>query len=118
MIEIRVATPDGVRFISVAKSHGWRQLAPFSFDDETETLSRIHQLSDGTVLQLKMRDGDKAILVEVHGIDALSEPQHDEIQEMVARIFNFDWQLDDFYEYLQIKGIHRKAVQEKGGRLL
>ena len=43
-------------FHSVIHSHGWYQLAPFHFDEETNTLHYVLQLANGRVIELKMRD--------------------------------------------------------------
>ena len=42
-------------FLSVINSHGWRQLAPFSYAEGTHTLSYVLRLSNGRVIELHFR---------------------------------------------------------------
>ncbi len=40
-------------FTSVVNSHGWRQLAPFSYEEDTNILGYILRLSNARVIRVK-----------------------------------------------------------------
>ena len=52
------------RFLSVVHSHGWVQLAPFAFDEETATLTDTDWLSSGRVLAYQITETDNGITVK------------------------------------------------------
>src|SRR5687767_15933669 len=62
-------------FLSVVNSHGWRQLAPFSYDELTNTLSYVLRLSTGSVIELKFHDGADGVLVETEKLDKLEKKE-------------------------------------------
>jgi hypothetical protein len=66
MTTFTVKTPAGFRFWPTVTSHGWCDLHPFSSDDESRTLARIHRLSDGTIVRLVLgAAADESIAVTV-----------------------------------------------------
>ena len=86
-------TPPDFKFVPTIWSHGWYQLAPFSYEPESRVLATIHHLSAGEVVRLAiMPDADDKILtVTVEGLPAsLSDIQQMEIQQVVSRILSLD----------------------------
>jgi 3-methyladenine DNA glycosylase/8-oxoguanine DNA glycosylase len=81
-------------FLSVVNSHGWRQLAPFSFDENTGTLSYILRLSNGRVLELKLRDGTDGVTVET---EKLNKTERQEATDKVTWMFGLDMDFSLFY---------------------
>jgi len=81
-------------FLSVVNSHGWRQLAPFSYDENTNTLSYVLRLSNGCVIELKLRDGTDGITVET---EKLNKAERKEVIEKVTWMFGLDVDLSLFY---------------------
>ena len=81
-------------FLSVVNSHGWRQLAPFSYDENTLTLSYILRLSNGRVLELKFQDGTDGITVET---EKLNKTERKEGMEKVTWMFGLDMDFSPFY---------------------
>lgn len=81
-------------FSSVVNSHGWRQLAPFSFDETTNALSYILRLSGGRVVELKMRAAGDGVNVET---DKLNKAEQKEAAGAVAWMFGLDMDFSDFY---------------------
>jgi 3-methyladenine DNA glycosylase/8-oxoguanine DNA glycosylase len=81
-------------FLSVVNSHGWRQLAPFSYDENTLTLSYILRLSNGRVLELKFQDGTDGITVET---EKLNKTERKEVMEKVTWMFGLDMDFSPFY---------------------
>ena len=52
-------------FLSVVHSHGWRQLAPFSYDEITNTFSYVLRLANRRVIELKLREGVEDAILDV-----------------------------------------------------
>lgn len=81
-------------FLSVVNSHGWRQLAPFLYDESSNTLSYILGLSNGRVIELKLRGTEEGVSVETEKLDAV---ERKEVKENVAWIFGLDMDASRFY---------------------
>jgi 3-methyladenine DNA glycosylase/8-oxoguanine DNA glycosylase len=83
------------KFISVVNSHGWMQLAPFSFDPETETLSYILHFANGRVEELRIREAPGGVVVEVKG--RLSQAERTEVAEVITWMLGLDMDFSNFY---------------------
>ena len=81
-------------FLSVVNSHGWRQLAPFSFDENTNTLSYVLRLSSGRVVELKLRDATDGVTVETQ---KLNKSERKEVADKVTWMFSLDMDFALFY---------------------
>ncbi len=81
-------------FLSVVNSHGWRQLAPFSFDENTSTLSYVLRLSNGRVVELKLRDATDGVTVETQ---KLNKSEQKEVADKVTWMFGLDMDFSLFY---------------------
>ena len=83
------------KFYSVVHSHGWLQLAPFSFDEDSNTLSYILRLSNGRVIELNLSDGKKdGVIVET---DRLKKSERNEVTDVVNWMFGLDMDFSAFY---------------------
>jgi 3-methyladenine DNA glycosylase/8-oxoguanine DNA glycosylase len=81
-------------FLSVVNSHGWPQLAPFSYNEEDRTLYYILQLSNGGVIELRFRDGTDGVIVETEKLEA---EERREVREKASWIFGLDLDFSRFY---------------------
>jgi 3-methyladenine DNA glycosylase/8-oxoguanine DNA glycosylase len=81
-------------FLSVVNSHGWRQLAPFSYDENTHTLSYVLRLSSGRVVELKLRDATDGLTVETQ---KLNKSERKEVADKVTWMFGLDMDFALFY---------------------
>jgi hypothetical protein len=81
-------------FTSVVNSHGWRQLAPFSYDETTNTLGYTLQLANGRVIPLTFRDGKDTLIVET---DKLDRTERLEVLDKATWIFGLDMDFSRFY---------------------
>lgn len=81
-------------FLSVIQSHGWYQLAPFDFDEGSNTLHYVVQLANGRVIELHMRDGMDGVAVETEKLDKL---ERREVAGKVAWMFGLDMDFSRFY---------------------
>ena len=104
-------------FLSVVNSHGWRQLAPFSYDEEDKTLSYVLRLSNGRVIELKFRAGAHAesISVETEKLEAV---ERREVKEKASWVFGLDLDFSRFYAAARGEPKLAHAKKLAHGRLL
>ncbi len=102
-------------FTSVVNSHGWRQLAPFSYDEDTNTLCYVLQLSNERLIELKMRDGKDGVIVET---DKLERAEQKEVKDKVDWMFGLDMEFARFYTISRGEPKLRRAKQRSLGRVL
>jgi 3-methyladenine DNA glycosylase/8-oxoguanine DNA glycosylase len=81
-------------FLSVVNSHGWRQLAPFSYDETSNTLFYILRLSNGRVIELKLRGTEDGLSVETEKLDAA---ERKEVKAKVAWVSGLNMDFSRFY---------------------
>ena len=103
------------KFLSVVNSHGWRQLAPFSYDELTNTLSYILRLSSGRVIELKFHDALDGVTVETEKQDKLEKK---EVATIVTWMFGLDMDFSSFYKALRGEPKLARAKKLSLGRLL
>jgi 3-methyladenine DNA glycosylase/8-oxoguanine DNA glycosylase len=96
-------------FTSVINSHGWRQLAPFSYDENTNTLSYVLRLSNGRVIELRLRDATEGVTVETEKLD---KTERKEIADRVTWMFGLDMDFSLFYSASRVepKLVHAKKL--------
>jgi 3-methyladenine DNA glycosylase/8-oxoguanine DNA glycosylase len=102
-------------FHSVTHSHGWYQLAPFQFDEESNTLFYVLQLSNGRVVELKMRDADDGLAVET---EKLEKPERKEVTDQVNWMFDLDSDFSHFYAAARAEPKLAQAEELARGRVL
>jgi 3-methyladenine DNA glycosylase/8-oxoguanine DNA glycosylase len=102
-------------FTSVVNSHGWRQLAPFSYDENTNTLGYTLQLANGHVVQLTMRDGKDAVMVAT---DKLERAEQKEVRDQVTWMFGLDMNFSRFYAASRGEPKLARARKRALGRVL
>ena len=81
-------------FLSVVNSHGWRQLAPFSYDEAAGKLSYVLRLSNGRVVELELRDAGDGVSVETEKLD---KAERREVADKVAWMCGLDLDFSRFY---------------------
>jgi len=82
------------RFLSVVKSHGWVQLAPFAFDEATAVLSYTDQLSNGRVLEYQITEGENGVTVKT---EKLKKTEQTEVAERINWMLGLDMDFSAFY---------------------
>jgi len=102
-------------FLSVINSHGWYQLAPFHFDEESHTLHYVLQLSNGRVVELRLREATDGIQVET---EKLNKTEHREVADKAAWMFGLDMDFSRFHAASRGEPKLRRAKQRSLGRLL
>lgn len=103
------------KFISVVRSHGWHQLAPFDFDETSGTLSYILRLSNGRVIDLRMSDGKDGVNVET---DKLNKSEKAEVTEAVTWMFGLDMDFSAFHAASRAEPKLAHVKKQALGRLL
>lgn len=102
-------------FTSVINSHGWRQLAPFSYDESANTLGYILQLANGRVIHLTVRDGKDAVIVDTEKLD---RTERKEVQDKVTWMFGLDMDFSRFYAASRLEPKLARARKRALGRVL
>jgi len=103
------------KFLSVVNSHGWRQLAPFSYDESTNTLHHVLRLSNGRVIELKLRDAMDSVGVETEKLDKIEKK---EVANIVTWMFGLDMDFSRFYAVSRGEPKLARAKKLSLGRLL
>ena len=103
------------KFLSVVNSHGWRQLAPFSYDELTNTLSYVLRLSNGRVIELKFHDAINGVMVETEKLDKLEKK---EVVDTATWMFGLDLDFSRFYSAARGEPKLARAKKLSLGRLL
>lgn len=115
---IPLTPPADFRFAPTAFSHGWCQLPPFSYSaDAPVHLSRLHRLSDGTIVHLRVEPNSDHTLRVIADVD-LTADQQDEARRAVTRCLNLDQDLTPFYDLLRDRPGYGWIEHVGAGRLL
>ena len=115
MTKISISARPPFDFLSVVNSQGWRQLAPFSYDEKTNTLSYILRLSSGRVIELKMREETDGLVVET---EKLAANERREVKEKVSWMFGLDMDFSRFYAASRSEPKLASARERALGRVL
>lgn len=102
-------------FTSVVNSHGWRQLAPFSYDETTNTLGYTLQLANERVIELLLQDGGDNVIVAT---DKLDRVERREVVDKVAWMFGLDMDFSRFYTASRGEPKLARAKKRSLGRVL
>jgi 3-methyladenine DNA glycosylase/8-oxoguanine DNA glycosylase len=113
-------TPPGFRFWPSVTGHGWCDLLPYTSDEASHTLNRIHQLSDGTVVRLVISGtADECISVTVEGLRGkLSGSRTAEIESVIRWCFDLDRDMSGFYALVAAQPRYQWIGRVGAGRLL
>jgi 3-methyladenine DNA glycosylase/8-oxoguanine DNA glycosylase len=104
-------------FLSVVNSHGWRQLAPFSYDEDSNTLFYILRLSNERVIELKLGDSadGEGVTVETEKLD---RAERKEVADKVTWMFGLDMDFSRFYKASRGESKLAQAKKLALGRML
>lgn len=103
------------RFLSVVKSHGWVQLAPFAFDEQTATLAYTDRLASGRVLAYQIKELDNGITVKT---DKLTKSEQTEVCDRVTWMLGLDMDFSAFYAASRREPKLLQAEKMVRGRML
>src|SRR3990172_972916 len=94
MTALKLSARPPFNFTSVVNSHGWRQLAPFSYDEATNTLGHTLQLANERVVKLILQDGGDSVIAATEKLDRV---ERREVADKVAWMFGLDMNFSRFY---------------------
>jgi len=93
-MQFKLSARPPFRFLSVVKSHGWVQLAPFAFDEETAVLSYTDQLSNGRVLEYQITEGENGVTIKT---EKLIKTEQAEVAGRINWMLGLDMDFSTFY---------------------
>jgi len=102
-------------FTSVINSHGWYQLAPFTYNEDTNSLGYVLRLSNARVIHLKMSDGKDGVQVETV---KLNKTEQREVTDAVTWMFGLDMNFSAFYAVSRAEPKLARAKKQALGRVL
>ena len=110
---IQLSARKPFNFHSVVNSHGWRQLAPFQF--ENDVLGYVDQLSTNRVVEYRISAITDGITVET---DKLNKSEQKEVTDKVNWMFGLDMDFSDFYAASRLEPKLTRAKKQALGRVL
>ena len=115
MTKLNLSARKPFNFTSVVNSHGWPQLAPFSYDETSNALGYTLQLANGHVVQLTLRDGGDGVIVTT---DKLDRTERREVADKVSWMFGLDMDFSRFYAASRGEPKLARARKRALGRVL
>ncbi len=103
-------------FRSVVASHGWLQLVPFNFLEETGRLTYVDRLASGRVVELNLREASGGVSVEVAG--SLTAAEKSEVKSKVSWMLGLDMDFTEFYALARKEPKLKNAQKKAQGRVL
>jgi 3-methyladenine DNA glycosylase/8-oxoguanine DNA glycosylase len=97
-------------------SHGWVQLAPFRFDEDTLVLTYVDRLSNGRVVEYCISPDPKGVVVNAAG--RFSKSEQGEIARKVEWMLALDQDFSAFYKAARREPKLRHAQKLARGRVL
>lgn len=116
MASFRLVARQPFNFHSVVNSHGWVQLAPFRFDEENRTLFYTDCLSNGRVVEYRLREAPTGVEVEIPG--RLGRAEKTEAENRITWMLALDQDFSSFYKAARGEPALRKARRLAHGRVL
>lgn len=116
MVNLSLSANPPFSLSSVARSHGWIQLAPFSSIDYTGDFAYILQLETGRVVEIGVQEAPGGVIVEAGG--SLDAAEQTELSNKVAWMLGLDQDFTTFYNLAQAEPKLAQAVKEAKGRIL
>ncbi len=102
-------------FLSVVNSHGWRQLAPFLYDENSNRLSYTLRLLNGRVIELRLRDATDGVQIET---EKLNKTEQKEAADKVTWMFGLDMDFSVFHAASRVEPKLARAKKQALGRVL
>ncbi len=101
---------------STVRSHGWWQMEPFQFDEESTTLSYVTRMDSGRVVELKIKESSGGVGVSVNY--EISKEERGELKSKVKWMLGLDQDFSDFYKLARSESKLRATEEKAQGRIL
>jgi 3-methyladenine DNA glycosylase/8-oxoguanine DNA glycosylase len=115
---ILLRTPPDFSFWRSAHSHGWCDLLPFAYNIEQQTLSRVLELADGTLVGCGLRAASGGIRISCTTSTALTAAHRSEIRTVLRTCLRMDEDFGAFYRAVRRMPEYRWIARYHAGRLL
>jgi 3-methyladenine DNA glycosylase/8-oxoguanine DNA glycosylase len=102
-------------FLSVVNSHGWIQLAPFRFDEDSQILFYTDHFANGRVVEYQITETSKGVKVQTLSLNKIEQ---NEVKEKVTWMFGLDQDFSAFYKAVRTEPKLRNAKKLARGRVL
>ncbi len=116
-MKFTIPTPVDFSFYETVHAHGWRDLAPFQWDEKTQTLSRT-ELCGGLVCFLEMRAAGTDELEVETDVEGDRAEIKSEIERKVRRILQMDVAIAEFHAFCDSRPELAHIPAKKQGRVL
>ncbi|MHA1936084.1 MAG: DNA-3-methyladenine glycosylase family protein [Candidatus Thorarchaeota archaeon] len=115
-MRLKLAAKPPFSLFSTVKSHGWHQLAPFSFDSEAVRLTYVFQLSSGRVVELTFREKEGGVRIESHA--SMNTQEKREVKQSTKWMLGLDQDFSAFYSLARKEPKLAKMEEKAQGRVL
>jgi len=102
-------------FLSVVNSHGWIQLAPFRFDENSQNLFYTDHLTNGRTIEYRISGSSSGVKVQT---DSLDKAEQNEVKERISWMLGLDQNFSSFYKATRAEPKLRHAKKLARGRVL
>jgi 3-methyladenine DNA glycosylase/8-oxoguanine DNA glycosylase len=102
-------------FLSVVQSHGWMQLAPFRFDENSQNLFYTDRLANGRVVEYRISGSSNGAKVQT---DSLNRTEQNEVKEKASWMLGLDQDFSSFYKVASQEPKLRNSEKLARGRVL
>ena len=114
-MQIILTTGMDFSFTETLTAHGWHCLAPFLWDEDTQTLEHTQEMDGGAVVRLRLRASEGRLTIDADG----SGHEHKaEIACRVRRMLQLDLPLDFFHAYCRTRPELGHIAECRRGRML
>ena len=115
-MQITIPIPPEFSFRRTVLSHGWCDLAPFTFDEAAWTLTRVLDVGAARPVTATITEGRGTL--EVNVSENLRGPAQERLKQAMRHIFRLDDDLTEFYTLVADEPDFAWIVQVGAGRLL
>ena len=115
MTSLHLIARPPFNFYSVVTSHGWIQLAPFRFDENSKTLFYTDHLLNGRIVGYQISETPKGVKVKT---DSLNKIEQNEVKEKISWMLGLDQDFSSFYKVARKEPKLRKSEKLARGRVL
>jgi 3-methyladenine DNA glycosylase/8-oxoguanine DNA glycosylase len=116
-VQISIPVPPAFNFKRTAKSHGWRSLLPFEYDDSTWSITRVLSLQANAPVTIHITFVNDALQVDIPRRTP-SKRDIAQITRDVRHMFRLDDEMNVFYAAVAGDPNFSWIVREGAGRLL
>ncbi|MGB7338008.1 MAG: hypothetical protein WBC91_03870 [Phototrophicaceae bacterium] len=119
MIALTLNTPSNFDFHATVMSHGWYQLAPNTYHQDTHILERPYLLTNDKPVKLMIQSGRSHLLIiTVIGQAIISSVDRYSILRAIEAMFNLNQGLTPFYQRMSATEGYEWVTERKCARLL